>query len=250
MEIILPQWGLPLPVIGALSTTRACGFSAAPYDDGQGAGGLNLALHVGDAPENVQRNRAQLQRHLPAAPAWLTQVHGTTVVDAATVNGPVEADASFTTQPGVVCTIMTADCLPVLLADKAGKVVAAAHAGWRGLAGGVLENTIAQMRAVGGAELLAWMGPAIGPAHFEVGEDVRQAFVDRSPSMAAAFLPIEDRPGKYLADLYRLASETLQRAGVAEVRGGRFCTMAEPQRFYSYRRDGVTGRMATMIWLR
>ncbi|HWT72519.1 MAG TPA: peptidoglycan editing factor PgeF [Oxalicibacterium sp.] len=250
MEIILPQWGTPLTMIGALSTTRACGFSTAPYDDGQGAGGLNLATHVGDEPETVQRNRAQLQRHLPSEPAWLTQVHGTTVVDAATLTGPVEADASFTTQPGVVCAILTADCLPVLLADKGGKVVGAAHAGWRGLAGGVLQNTIAQMQAAGGTELFAWLGPAIGPAHFEVGEDVRQAFADHSSSAAAAFKSLAGRPGKYLADLYGLATDTLHRAGVAAVQGGRLCTVAEPHRFYSYRRDGVTGRMATLIWLR
>jgi len=250
MEIILPQWGMPLTTIGALSTTRACGFSVAPYDDGQGAGGLNLATHVGDLPEAVRRNRAQLQRHLPGEPAWLTQVHGTTVIDAATVTEAVEADASFTTQPGVVCAIMTADCLPVLLVDRGGKVVGAAHAGWRGLAGGVLQNTIAQMRAAGGTELLAWLGPAIGPAHFEVGEDVRQAFADRSPSAAAAFKSLDARPGKYLADLCQLARDTLHSEGVVTVRGGRFCTVAESHRFYSYRRDGVTGRMATMIWLR
>ncbi|HEX2605257.1 MAG TPA: peptidoglycan editing factor PgeF [Oxalicibacterium sp.] len=250
MEIILPQWGSPLPMIGALSTTRACGFSAAPYDDAQGSGGLNLGLHVGDLAENVQRNRAQLRRHLPAEPVWLTQVHGTRVVDAAGVTEAAEADASFTTQPGVVCAIMTADCLPVLFADKAGKVVGAAHAGWRGLAAGVLENTIEQMRGAGAADLLAWLGPAIGPAHFEVGEEVRQAFVDRAAIHADAFTPIIARSGKYLADLYRLATHILNAAGVTEVRGGRFCTLAERQRFYSYRRDGTTGRMASLIWLR
>lgn len=252
MEIILPQWGMPLPTIGALSTTRACGFSAAPYDDGQGGGGLNLGAHVGDAIENVQRNRAQLQRHLPAEPVWLDQVHGTRVVDAATVTEPTEADASFTTQPGVVCAIMTADCLPVLFADKAGKVVGAAHAGWRGLVAGVLENTVARMRDASAADIniIAWLGPAIGPAYFEVGEEVRQAFVDRAAAHANAFTPIAARPGKYLADLYRLATQVLHAAGVTDVRGGRFCTVAEPQRFYSYRRDGTTGRMASLIWLR
>jgi YfiH family protein len=250
MEIILPQWGSPLPMIGALSTTRACGFSAAPYDDAQGGGGLNLGMHVGDAAENVQRNRAQLRRHLPSEPVWLNQVHGTQVVDAATVTEPTEADASFTTQPGIVCAIMTADCLPVLFADKAGKVVGAAHAGWRGLLAGVLENTIAQMRTAGAVDIVAWLGPAIGPAHFEVGEEVREAFVDRALAHLEAFTPIAARPGKYLADLYRLATHALHAAKVTEVRGGRFCTVAEPQRFYSYRRDGTTGRMASLIWLR
>ena len=250
MEIILPQWGSPLPTVGALSTTRACGFSSAPYDDGQGGGGLNLGAHVGDAMENVRRNRARLRRHLPAEPVWLNQVHGTRVVDATQAAEATEADASFTTQPGVVCAIMTADCLPVLFADKAGKAVGAAHAGWRGLAAGVLENTVARMREAGAADILAWLGPAIGPAHFEVGEEVRQAFVDRSAPHAEAFAPIAARPGKYLADLYRLATQVLQAAGVVDVRGGRFCTVAEPRRFYSYRRDGTTGRMASLIWLR
>lgn len=250
MEIILPQWGLPLPMTGALSTTRACGYSSSPYDDGQGGGGLNLGAHVGDAIENVRRNRAQVRRHLPAEPLWLTQVHGTTVVNAAEVGGAVEADASFTTQPGVVCAIMTADCLPVLFADKEGKVVGAAHAGWRGLAAGVLQHTVAHMRNAGGSNIVAWLGPAIGSTHFEVGEDVRSVFADRSPNHAAAFRPVPERAGKYLADLYLLATQTLHDAGVADVQGGKFCTVSEPQRFYSYRRDGTTGRMASMVWLR
>jgi len=250
MEIILPQWSMPLPGVGALSTTRACGFSPAPYDDGQGGGGLNLGLHVGDAPDHVLRNRAQLGRHLPAEPVWLTQVHGTTVVDAAQAREGMQADASFTTRRGVVCAIMTADCLPVLLADSAGTVVGAAHAGWRGLAAGVLENTVEHMRAAGGDALLAWLGPAIGPARFEVGDDVLQAFTARYASAADAFVPIPERPGKYLADIYRLATDILLRAGVVSVQGGKFCTVGEPRRFYSFRRDGATGRMATLIWLR
>jgi len=250
MELILPQWGMALPAIGALSTTRSCGSSLPPYDDGKGDGGLNLGMHVGDVPEDVQRNRTQLRRQLPAEPVWLTQVHGATVVDAAEVDGAVEADASFSTQPGVVCAVMTADCLPVLLADRCGKVVAAAHAGWRGLAAGVLEKTVARMHAAAAGELVAWLGPAIGPAHFEVGEEVRQTFLALSPAAAACFRSIDGRPGKFLADLYRLAAIRLSSAGVASVSGGGFCTVSAPHRFYSFRRDGVTGRMATMIWIR
>lgn len=253
MELILPQWGQFLPKIGALATTRACGNSAAPYDGGDGALGLNLGLHVGDDVARVQANRAQITRHLPSQPVWLTQVHGSNVVDAGacnTTDAIPQADASFTTQAGVVCAILTADCLPVLLTDTAGRVVAAAHAGWRGLAAGVLENTVAQMRAAGGQELLAWLGPAIGPQQFEVGGDVLEAFVARSPTARHAFKKIESRPGKYHADIYSLARNILLREGIVRAGGGNYCTVSTPQRFYSYRRDGVTGRMASLIWLR
>lgn len=150
---------------------------------------------------------------------------------------------------GIVCTIMTADCLPVLLCDRAGTVVAAAHAGWRGLAGGVLENTIAVMRGKTDSEIMAWLGPAIGPGSFEVGEDVRDAFVQKNPVMASAFVSRKDNLGKYLADIYALAKMTLDELGVTDVSGGGFCTVTDKERFYSYRRDGVTGRMATGIWL-
>lgn len=250
MELILPQWGISLPTVGVLATTRPCGVSPSPYGDGRGEGGLNLGMHVGDAIDNVRRNRAQIRKHLPAEPAWLTQVHGTTVVDAAKVSEAPEADASFTTQRGVVCVIMTADCLPVLLSDTAGRVVGAAHAGWRGLANGVLENTVAHMREAGGENLVAWLGPAIGPSQFEVGEDVRQAFTSNDPSAAKSFTAIAGRPGKYLANIYQLATNILLRAGVTRISGGNFCTVTEHQRFYSFRRDGITGRMAALIWLR
>ena len=268
MELILPQWGQPLPKIGALATTRSCGNSVAPYDDGCEGGGLNLGLHVGDAAENVELNRAQIRRHLPAEPVWLTQVHGCEVIDAGVVNTAAvdavalgtlavsttmhapQADASFTTQPGVVCAVLTADCLPVLLSDTCGRVVGAAHAGWRGLAAGVLENTVVRMREAGGVELLAWLGPAIGPQQFEVGEDVFEAFVARHPSMVHAFQAIEAKPGKYMADIYTLARDILLLAGVARVSGGNYCTVSTPQRFYSFRRDSVTGRMASLIWIR
>jgi YfiH family protein len=252
ITLISPDWlGAP-DNIGACSTERSGGVSAAPYDDGSGSGtgGLNLALHVGDAPALVLQNRQRLQRHLPAAPVWLEQVHGATVVDAehaAHAAMPVKADASFTTARGVVCAVMTADCLPVLLCDSRGSVVAAAHAGWRGLAAGVLQNTAAAMRAAGATDLMAWMGPAIGPAHFEVGADVYAAFVARDPAADAAFRRLGNS-GKYLADLFHLTRSALAACGVQRIAGGELCTVSAASRFYSYRRDRETGRMATLIW--
>ncbi len=249
MEIILPQWGRTLPSVRTLQTTRACGNSSSPYGDGSGEGGLNLGTHVGDTTELVQQNRTQISRYFPAEPAWLTQVHGTRVLDAAQVLDAPEADASFTSQQGVVCAIMTADCLPVLFADMGGRVVGAAHAGWRGLAGGILENTVSAMRQVGANNLHAWLGPAIGPQQFEVGEDVVQVFVTKDAAMHLAFKAIYARPGKYLANIYQLARLTLAKVGVTQVSGGNFCTVNEAGKFYSFRRDGVTGRMASFIWL-
>lgn len=255
---LVPHWpGLPAH-IGVLSTTRRGGVSPAPYDDGMGRGGLNLGTHVGDQPHNVAHNRAVLTAQLPNEPAWLSQVHGTKVVDLAEVlpQQVPEADASVTTIPGKVCVIMTADCLPVLFCDKQGKTVAAAHAGWRGLAAGVLENTVASMRAAGAGELMAWMGPAIGAYQFEVGPDVRQAFLQGARDASgqrhveAAFSDAPGKPGKFLADIYALARYLLHRAGVQEVHGGEFCTVSNSGRFYSYRRDGVTGRQATLIWIK
>lgn len=255
---LIPHWpGLPASV-GVLSTTRRGGVSPAPYDDGMGSGGLNLGTHVGDPPHNVAANRAILREMLPDDPVWLSQVHGTVVVNIAEVGRQQvpEADACISTLPGRVCVIMTADCLPVLFADKQGKAVGAAHAGWRGLASGVLENTVEAMRAAGAGELTAWMGPAIGQYQFEVGPDVRHAFLNGALDdsgvrhVEGAFSTIEGKPGKYLADIYALARYLLHRAGVKEVHGGEFCTVSNSGRFYSYRRDGVTGRQATLIWLK
>jgi YfiH family protein len=258
-----PQWLVPdwpdLPSnVGVLCTTRRGGVSPEPYDDGGGKGGLNLGTHVGDAPKCVERNRDILRAELPAEPVWLTQVHGTRVLDASTAHvdaaEPPLADASFTRERGTVCAILSADCLPVLLCDAEGRTVGAAHAGWRGLADGVLEETVAQMRAAGAGELLAWLGAAIGPNRFEVAQDVLDAFL-RAPGadealVRAAFSPVGTRPGKYLADLYALARIALARAGVKRVWGGDFCTVSNSGRFYSYRRDGVTGRQASLIWLK
>ncbi|WP_278541025.1 peptidoglycan editing factor PgeF [Oxalobacter formigenes] len=249
MNLIIPEWNAPKNV-RAFSTVRYGGISKTPYQGGDsGKYGLNFGMHVGDSPLSVRKNRAILREELPAEPVWLNQVHGITVVNGENVTGVPDADASFAEKKGIVCTIMTADCLPVLLCDSAGTVVAAAHAGWRGLAGGVLENTIAVMRGKTDSEIMAWLGPAIGPGSFEVGEDVRDAFVQKNPVMASAFVSRKDNLGKYLADIYALAKMTLDELGVTDVSGGGFCTVTDKERFYSYRRDGVTGRMATGIWL-
>jgi YfiH family protein len=234
-----PDWDAPASV-RALVTTRAGGVSHGPY------AALNLSERVGDDPFAVETNRTLLRAVLPGDPVWLAQVHGADVVDAAAVSGIVRADAAFTRARRVVCAVQVADCLPVLLADRAGTVVAVAHAGWRGLAAGVVERTVEAMR-VRAEELVAWLGPAIGQDAFEVGEDVHAAFVGPDPGAAAAFRA--GAPGKWHADLCALARRRLAALGVASVAGGGWCTHAEPVRFYSYRRDGVTGRMAALAWL-
>ncbi|HEY5790046.1 MAG TPA: peptidoglycan editing factor PgeF, partial [Gammaproteobacteria bacterium] len=210
--------------------------------------GLNLGDHVGDAAAAVAANRALLAAALAGAGPllWLEQVHGTRVVHADDWQPGCRADAAWSDRPGSACVVLTADCLPVLFCDRAGTRVAAAHAGWRGLAGGVLEATL-QALGVAPADLLAWLGPAIGPAAYEVGAEVRAAFVDADPGAAGAF--VATRPGHWHADLYALARRRLARAGVAALHGGGLCTHSEPARFYSYRRDGSTGRMATLAWL-
>ena len=254
---IVPDWpDLPANV-GALASTRCGGFSAAPYDDGTGGGGLNLGTHVADDAAVVARNRQRLVQDLPGRPAWLNQIHGVTVVDASAVGDAVpDADASIAMASGAVCVVMTADCLPVLFADVDGKVVGAAHAGWRGLAAGVLGQTVAAMRAAGAGEITAWLGPAIGPQQFEVGAEVLDTFVAQAINaleegqVRAAFRPIDGRPGKYLADIYALGRCYLARDGVLRVSGGNRCTVTEAAQFYSYRRDGVTGRQASLIWIK
>lgn len=250
MDLILPDWINAPSNIGALSTTRQGGFSQSPYDDGEGGGGFNLGLHVGDVPEHVEQNRLLLGSLLPAQPAWLTQVHGATVVDAAGAIDAPRADASITNKRGVVCAIQTADCMPVLFCDVAGKVVGAAHAGWRGLANGVLENTVNAMRDRGATDILAWLGPAIGPEQFEVGTEVLTAFAARVLQTETAFKPIDQRPDKYLADIYQLARILLSKHGIQGIYGGSMCTVTDARRFYSYRRDKITGRMASLIWIK
>ncbi|MFC5474215.1 peptidoglycan editing factor PgeF [Paraherbaspirillum soli] len=259
MQLIIPNWVNVPRNISAFSTLREGGVSAAPYDDGSGGGGLNLGTHVGDKLEAVARNRALLETLLPASPIWLSQVHSADVVDVAAVSTGVEADAVIATQPGMVCAIQTADCLPVLFADLDGRVVGAAHAGWRGLVAGVLQNTVERMKAAGAGDIVAWLGPAIGRDQFEVGGDVLERFVERAESTQmshqilaqtqACFAPIADRPGKYLADIYQLARIALQQAGVQRIDGGGLCTVTD-RRFYSYRRDKTTGRMVSLIWLK
>lgn len=238
---IVPDWPAP-PTVRAGTTTRHGGVSLPPYES------LNLGDHVGDKPEAVCENRRRLfqQRQLPNEPVWLKQVHGVTVVDAATTHGVPEADASFTTHSNIVCTVMTADCLPLLFCNKQGTVVAAAHAGWRGLLDGVIEATVLRMN-VAADDLLVWLGPAIGPAAFEVGDEVRDAFIAHDAAASAAFKPSPN--GRWLADIYQLARQRLDRLGVTAIYGGHCCTHSDAERFYSYRRDNVTGRMASLIWM-
>lgn len=240
-DVLVPAWPAPQRV-RALQTLRTGGGSPAPWDS------FNLGDHVGDDLTRVAANRAELRSLLPAEPCWLKQVHGTCVVDAASIgrNALLEADAAFSRQAKTVCVVMTADCLPVLFCDRSGTVVAAAHAGWRGLLAGVLEATIEAMQVAPG-ELLAWFGPAIGGQRFEVGAEVRQLFVDHDDSVAGAFSACAG--DKWLADLCRIARHRLAACGLAAVYGGDACTFNDTARYFSYRRDGVTGRMASLIWL-
>lgn len=241
LTFISPDWPAP-DHVRAVSTTRAGGVSRGAYAS------FNLGDHVGDDPAAVGRNRELLRAALalPAEPVWLRQVHGTHVIDAAQGDAHGEADGAWSAQPGVVCAVLTADCLPVLLCDRTGTKVAAVHAGWRGLAAGVIEQGV---RALGVApeELLAWIGPAIGPRAFEVGPEVRTAFVQHDAAAARAFTASHD--GRYLADLYALARLRLSALSITRISGGGFCTFTDRERFFSFRRDGSCGRMATLIWL-
>lgn len=250
-DFIVPKWPAPINV-HALQTMRNGGYSAAPYNS------LNFGSHVKDNPMHVAQNRQLLSQFLPSEPVWLNQVHGIEVVDAANTSCAPDADASFTTHTNVVCVTMTADCLPVLLCNKAGSVVAAVHAGWRGLCDGVLEAAVnkiighelcraAQIKPV---DLMAWLGPAIGPKAFEVGAEVRAQFVAKDNNAVSAFKLQND---KFLANIYQLATQRLNNVGVTNIYGGGhdedFCTFNNEERFFSFRRDGDTGRMATLIWL-
>ena len=238
---IVPEWPAP-DWVHAVTTTRLGGVSQGAFSS------MNPADHVGDDPAAVAANRARLQQALalPSRPAWLQQVHGTTVVDAAVVNGTPQADAAFACNPGVVCAVLTADCLPLLLCDRAGECVAAVHAGWRGLAAGVIEQTVHALSRPGDA-LLAWLGPAISPAAYRVGDEVRDTFLAHDRQAAAAFTAAAE--GGWYADLYRLARQRLGDCGVTNTYGGGHCSYGEPGRFFSDRRDGACGRMASLIWL-
>ncbi|MGL5008047.1 MAG: purine nucleoside phosphorylase YfiH [Plesiomonas sp.] len=240
MKWIEPNWPAPTNV-RALSTTRDGGISEGAYAS------LNLGTHVGDSSSAVVQNRALLRNaaRLPAEPVWLNQVHGTRVlILPADAEAPRDADSSFTAQPDIVCAVMTADCLPVLFCSDDGTQVAAAHAGWRGLCDGVLEKTIARF-GVAPARIMAWMGPAIGPSVFEVGAEVREQFIQHSPAAVLAFTPHGDR---YLADIYLLARQRMLAAGVTAIYGGDYCTVSDAEQFFSFRRESVTGRQASLIW--
>jgi YfiH family protein len=242
MNGIVPDWPVA-PHVHAFSTQRTGGVSVAPYAS------LNLASHVADAPAAVLENRRRLQSALllPAPPQWLEQVHGVQVRDLDRDEDTVEpADACVTGLPGRVCAILTADCLPVLLASEAGDRVGAAHAGWRGLRAGVIEATVRALDRPPSV-LMAWLGPAIGPAHFEIGPEVRDEMLQADPGAEAAF--IANARGRFMADLYALARRRLKQVGVDRIYGGSACTYAEDERYFSHRRDGRTGRQASLIWL-
>lgn len=239
--LITPDWPAP-PSVRALTTTRRGGVSGGAFAR------FNLATHVGDDPACVARNRARLRRHarLPAEPCWLEQTHGTEVIDCTALHSGRMADACVARVPDCVCAVLTADCLPVLLCARDGSAVAVAHAGWRGLAAGILERTV-QHLAIAPAALLAWLGPAIGPQAYVVGAEVRSIFCRADERATAAFQPAP--AGRWFADLYLLARQRLAALGITQISGGERCTFREADWFFSYRRDGRTGRMATLIWL-
>lgn len=240
-KLIVPEWPIPEGV-AACSSTRVGGVSLDAWSS------LNLGAHCGDNPDHVEENRKRMfaMGHLPSKPVWLEQVHGKDVLRlTGEPYASKRADASYSNTPGTVCAVMTADCLPVLFCNRAGTEVAAAHAGWRGLCAGVLEETLASFDDAPG-NIIAWLGPAIGPQAFEVGPEVREAFIEKDPQAVRAFLPKGD---KYLADIYLLARQRLGNVGVTQVYGGDRCTFSEKDDFFSYRRDKTTGRMASFIWL-
>lgn len=236
-DFIVPDWPAPANV-KSIQTTRHGGVSVAPYDC------FNLGSHVQDNPMAVAKNRQLLSQYLPSEPVWLNQVHGIDVLDAAKSQCVQNADASFSKTKNVVCVTMTADCLPVLLCNKQGTAVASIHAGWRSLCDGVIEATIKTM-GVESQDLMAWLGPAIGPDAFEVGGEVREAFITQDAQAEQAFCAFDD---KWLGNLYLIARQRLHRLGVSSIYGGGECTFSQSSQYFSYRRDGHTGRMATLIW--
>lgn len=256
LEFILPEWPAPAN-IHVYSTTRLNGLSQGVY------AGLNLALHVGDNAQTVEKNRAFLSEALclPGDPVWLNQVHHATAINASAQQNnslektPLDADASFSFKANHVCVVMTADCLPLLICNRKGDKVAAIHAGWRGLAEGVIESSITALHE-SPEQLLVWLGPAIGPQAFEVGEEVRNAFIAKfanatcakvTPELVKSYF-VQNRAGHYLADIYQLARLALNVMGIESVYGGEHCTFNDVDHFYSFRRDGTTGRQASLIW--
>ncbi|MBW9270668.1 MAG: peptidoglycan editing factor PgeF [Candidatus Thiodiazotropha sp. (ex. Lucinisca nassula)] len=241
IDLIEPDWPAPTQV-RAGTTTRLGGVSLGGFES------LNLAQHVEDDPHAVVENRKRLSQSLalPGEPFWLTQIHGCDIALGERDSPGCQADGVYTRRSGVVCAVLTADCLPLLLTDRDGREVSAVHAGWRGLASGIIEQAVAGMSAPA-ESILAWMGPAIGPAAFEVGDEVREVFIEQATEDAQAF--VAGRPGHWWADIYQLARQRLNRSGVGFISGGDYCTVADRERFFSYRRDGVTGRMASLIWL-
>jgi YfiH family protein len=258
-ELILPQWPAPVTV-KAVSTTRTGGYSQTPYDS------FNLADHVGDQNARVANNRSLLAKLLPAEPVWLNQIHSNHILDAAMAQNHRttnishtnirdadihDADGSYTVKSNIVLVVMTADCLPVLVCNKQGTGIAALHAGWRGLAEGIVEKGVQQLMQLTQScpeEMLIWLGPAIGPQAFEVGNNVRECFMQQNQTSQYSFIPAST-PGKWLADIYKLAELSLSQLGVENIYGGDYCTYKEEARFFSYRRDGKTGRMASLIWI-
>ena len=252
LPVLVPNWPAPAS-IRALVTTRTGGVSEAPYDS------LNLGKHVGDTPDKVSENRARLRQLLPSEPIWLEQVHGTRVWHS---GENFQADAAISAELNQVITVLTADCMPVFFCNRAGSLVGVAHAGWRGLCAGVLENTVQALcekslalgQTLAREDILVWLGPAIGPSCFEVGNEVREQFIDAARLTGAVF-PLESfqaipgNPQKYWANLYLLARSRLKNAGIQAIYGGDFCTFTQSERFFSHRRDGVSGRFAALIWL-
>nr|WP_143413748.1 peptidoglycan editing factor PgeF [Haemophilus paracuniculus] len=243
MPVITPTWNAP-PQIKGFTTTRQGGVSEAPFDS------LNLGSHVQDDPQAVALNRQRLveQHRLPQAPLYLNQTHSTKVIHLPYEGQDFEADAVYTNQPNQVCLVMTADCLPVLFCNQDGTEVAAAHAGWRGLCDGVLEQTVKQF-ACPPNEIIAWLGPAISQKAFQVGQEVIDQFCAFDPQAAQAFVPDPTASGKFLGNLYQIAQQRLNKLGISQISGGDYCTYTDSQRFFSYRSEGKTGRMATLVWI-
>ncbi|MGF1697588.1 peptidoglycan editing factor PgeF [Vibrio lamellibrachiae] len=242
MNVLVPNWNVP-SCVKSVASTRIGGFSISPYE------ALNLGTHVGDEQSLVEKNRALFsqQAAMPSNPVWLNQTHSTTVIEVShATNQVLDADGTTTRSPNVVCSAMTADCLPVLLTNSSGSQVAAVHAGWRGLADGILENAIAQFDS--SSDVIAWLGPAIGAEVFEVGEDVLTAFTSFDEQAELAFIPALD-DNKWLANMTMLATQRLNQLGVNNIYSSNLCTYQQKEQFFSYRRDGITGRQAVFIWI-